>query len=173
MNDTMTERGITINLTSLVLTTGTTSTFSVGADSDHVCNGKFQTAYTDADNVATPTTDYNTGVAFLPITGVSGVSGQGTVIVWGLLEGGDATATSIKCMQGSVESLELASTTFVRAPQFPSIPNNITPFAYQVLKQTSQESQAALFGTTAWDAGTYYTNAIVNIAQMPLQPQVS
>ena len=46
---------------------------------------KTKTAVTDG---ATPTLDYNTGAAFLPITGVSGVSGQGTVVVFGYLEGG-------------------------------------------------------------------------------------
>lgn len=172
MKDTMTERGITINLTSAALSTGTTSTFTTGTNSDHVCNGKFQTSYSAASNVATPTTDYNTGLPFKPITGVSGVSGQGTVIVWAFLEGGADAASSVKCMQGSVEDLLLGGTTFARPPQFPAIPNNVCPFAYQILKQTSQESQIATFGTTSWDAGDYYTNAIVNIAQMPIQPQV-
>lgn len=172
MQDTMTRRGLTACFTKPALVTGTGHSITTTVTSNHVCNGKFQTPQTALTNAVTPTTDYNTGAAFLPITGVSGVSGQGTVVVFAYLEGGVDAVGSVKCMQGAVESLEVGGTNFVRPPQFPVIPNNVTPFAYMVLKQTSQESQAATFGTTDWDAGDYFTNAIVHIAQMPLQPQV-
>lgn len=177
MNDTMTNRGITITLTHPALVTANggagVNTITTTVTSSHVCNGKFQTPQTALTGAVTPTTDYNTGLAFKPITGVSGVSGEGTVVVFGYLEGGADNISSVKCMQGSVESLVLGGTDFQRPPQFPPIPNNVTPFAYMVLKQTSQESQVATFGTTLWDAGTYFTNAIVPISQMPIQPQVA
>ncbi len=173
MKDTMTDRGITISLVKPALVTGTGHSITTTVTSSHVCNGKFQTPQTALTNAVCPTTDYNTGAAFRPITGVSGVSGQGTVVVFGYLEGGADAVASVKCMQGSIEELEIGGTTFKRPPQFPVIPNNVCPFAYMVLKQTSQESQAATFGTTDWDAGTYFTNIITHIAQLPLQPQVA
>lgn len=172
MNDTMTNRGITICLTKPALVTGTGHSITTTVTSSHVCNGKFQTGQTALTNAVLPTTDYNTGAAFPAITGVLSTSGQGTVVVFAYLEGGADGIASVKCMQGSVESLDVGTTTFSRPPQFPPIPNNVTPFAYMILKQTSQESQAATFGTTDWAAGDYFTNTIVHIAQMPIQPQI-
>jgi hypothetical protein len=173
MFDQTTQRGITIALNKPALVTGTVASITTTVTSSHVCNGKFQTPQTALTNATTPVLDYNTGLAFRPITGVSGVSGQGTVVVFGYLEGGSDAIGSVKCMQGSVESLVVGSTDFQRPPQFPAIPNNICPFAYMILKQTSQESQAALFGTTDWAAGDYFTNAIVHVAQLPVTPQTS
>ena len=49
--------------------------------------------------------------------------------------------------------------------------NEVSPFAYQVLKQFASATNVT-FGTSSWNA-TGYTNAIVHIAQLPIQPQVS
>lgn len=171
--DNLKDRGITICLTKPALVTGSGHSITTTVTSSHVCNGKFQTPQSALTTAVCPVLDYNTGAAFRPITGVSGVSGQGTVVVFAYLEGGADEVASVKCMQGSVESLVLGSTDFAKPPTFPSIPNNVTPFAYMVLKQTSQESQAALFGTTDWAAGDYFTNSIIHIAQLPIAPQVS
>jgi hypothetical protein len=47
------------------------------------------------------------------------------------------------------------------------------PFAYQVLKAGATASATAIvFGTANWNA-TGFTNAIVNVAYLPLRPQVA
>jgi len=169
MRDTMTGRGITICLNQPALVTGTTSTITTTVTSSHVCNGKFQTAQTALSNAVTPTTDFNTGLAFPALVGTA-TAGQGTVVVYGYLEGGANGIASVKCMMGSIEALDTAGN-FVRPPQFPLIPNNVTPFAYQVLKQFASATSVT-FGTSSWNA-TGFTNVIVHIAQLPIVPQVS
>jgi len=169
MKDTMVNRAITICLTHPALVTGTTSTITTTVTSSHICNGKFQTGLAALTNAVTPTADFNTGLAFPALVGTA-TAGQGTVVVYGLLEGGGSGIASVKCMMGSIETLDTAGN-FTRPPQFPLIPNNVTPFAYQVLKQFASAT-SVIFGTSSW-AATGFTNVIVPIAQMPLQPQVA
>jgi len=169
MKDTMTHRGITIALNKPALVTGTTSTITTTVTSSHVCNGKFQTPQTALTNAVTPVLDYNTGLAFTPLVGTA-TGGQGTVVVYGYLEGGADGIASVKCMMGSIEALDTAGA-FTRPPQFPVIPNDVTPFAYQVLKQFASATSVT-FGTSSW-AAAGFTNVIVHIAQLPLQPQVA
>lgn len=121
-------------------------------------NGKAltKTAITDG---ATPTSDIVTGAAFVAF----GPS-QGTVVVWCLNSSG-----TVRCAQGTIESWD--GTTFASAPKFPNIPDSLTPFAYQVLKASSTAS-AVTFGTSNWNA-TGFTNAIVNVHELPDRPQVS
>jgi hypothetical protein len=116
-----------------------------------------KTAITDG---ATPTTDFNTGAAFVPLT-----ASKGCVVVWGLSSGG-----TVRCMQGPIESLD-ASNGFIKAPQFPAVPATVTPFAYQVLKAASNAGTIT-FGSTNWNA-TGFTNAIQNVLVLPHRPQVS
>jgi hypothetical protein len=169
MKDTMVNRAITIVFVQPALVTGTTSTITTTVTSVHVCNGKVQTGQTALTNAVTPVLDFNTGLAFPPLVGTA-TAGQGTVVVYGYLEGGANGIASVKCMQGSIENLDTAGA-FTRPPQFPVIPNNVTPFAYQVLKQFASATSVT-FGTSSW-AATGFTNVIVPIAQLPLQPQVA
>ena len=128
-------------------------------------NGKAYTkSGTNADQ-ATPTTDYNTGAAFPTLTGVASAGGQGTVVVWAYNSSG-----TVKCMMGSVETLDAAGS-FKNAPQFPSIPNDVCPFAYQVLKHYAQGTSVT-FGTSNWNTSGF-TNAIVNVLTLPSRPQIS
>lgn len=169
MFDKQVERGITIALNKPALVTGTTSTITTTVTSSHVCNGKFQTPQTALTNAVTPTTDYNTGAAFPALNGTA-TEGEGCVIVYAYLEGGADGIASVKCMQGKKQALD-ASGNFKIAPQFPNIPNNVTPFAYQVLKQYGSATSVT-FSSSSWNA-TGYTNAIVHVAQLPMTPQVS
>ena len=169
MYDKFVDRGITIALNKPALVTGTTSTITTTVTSSHVCNGKFQTPQTALTNAVTPTLDYNTGLAFTALNGAT-AEGEGCIVVYGYLEGGADGIASVKCMQGKKQTLDSAGL-FKMSPQFPNIPNNITPFAYQVLKQYGSATSVT-FGTSSWNA-TGFTNAIVHIAQMPLAPQVA
>ena len=123
-------------------------------------NGKaYNKSGTNADQ-ATPTTDYNTGLAF-PTLGAN----QGTVVVWGYNSAG-----TVKCMMGSVETLD-AGGAFVKRPSFPSVPNDICPFAYQILKVASTGSNI-IFGSSNWNA-TGFTNAIQDVLVLPNRLQIS
>lgn len=158
--DQLTLRGANFCTTSGLLTaTGAETVHDTTVTINYVINGKIatKTAITDG---ATPTTDYATGAAFVAMT-----ASQGCVVVWGLISGG-----TVKCVQGPIYSLD-ASGNFLVAPQFPAIPDDMVPFAYQVLKAGSTAGTIT-FGSSNWNA-TGFTNAIVNVAVLPARPQVS
>jgi hypothetical protein len=75
-------------------------------------------------------------------------------------------------MMGPHEALDMNGN-FVRAPQFPVVPDLVTPFAYQVLKAGATASATTvIFGTANWSA-TGFTNVIVNVFTLPKRPQVA
>lgn len=144
---------------SLLTATGAETVHDTTVRLDFSIGGKmYSKSGTNADQ-ATPTTDYNTGATFTALT-----ANQGTVMVWGYNSDG-----TVKCMMGSIETL--SGGTFLESPQFPSIPADICPFAYQVLKAGATAGTVA-FGTSNWNA-TGFTNAIVNVATLPNRPQVA
>lgn len=123
---------------------------------------------TNADQ-ATPTTDYNTAAAFPVLVGgnsVAGAYGEGACVVWGYTSGG-----VVKCMMGGHQALDSAGN-FIVAPQFPVVPKDICPFAYQIVKAGATAAVNIAFGTSNWNA-TGFTNAIVNILALPSRPQVA
>jgi len=168
--DNRTLTGLTMAFSNSLLTcTGAATSHDTTVRLDFSVNGKFKSkSGTNADQV-TPTTDYADGVAFSnaakTLTGVASAGGFGTVVVWGY----SGTGT-VRCMMGSREALDSAGT-FAIAPQFPRIPADVCPFAYQVLKQHGQTATAT-FGTSNWNASGF-TNAIVNISSLPDRPQVA
>ena len=118
---------------------------------------------------ATPVVDGN-GDAFpaLAVTNSDGsLSGKGACVVWGLTAAGVVT-----CFQGTIVELNDISTDFTFSPEFPTVPDTVTPFAFQILKQQSDGSTAdtATFGTSDWDA-TRFTNTITNVMTLPRRPQ--
>jgi len=153
----------------LLTATGGNTTHDTTVTIGYVIDGKIATK-TAITAGATPTTDYNTGAAFPALVGgasVSGVAGKGCTVIWGLITGG-----TLKCVMGPHEALDISGS-FIQAPEFPSVPNDMAPFAYQVLKAGATASASAIiFGTANWNA-TGFTNAIVNIALLPNRPQVS
>ena len=168
--DTLSYPGLNMCTTSGLLTaTGGNTTHDTTVTINYVINGKIATK-TAITAGATVTTDYNTGAAFPALVGgasVSGAYGQGAIVVWGLIAGG-----TVKCVQGPASALDIGGS-FVLAPQFPAVPDTMAPFAYQVLKAGATASATAIvFGTANWNA-TGFTNAIVNVAVLPDNPQVS
>lgn len=167
--DKLMHRGFTGCLTNGAFVTGTTSTLTTTVTIVPVLDGKFMTTLGAITNQAAPTTDYNTGVAFPAIPGgasVANTPGSGAVAVYGLVAG------VVKCVQGPIERLDMQGN-FVNAPQFPSIPADFVPFAYQVLKAGATASATAIIlGSASWNA-TGYTNVIQNVMQLPSRPQVS
>lgn len=152
----------------LLTATGGETVYDTTATITFCIDGKLysKTAVTDG---ATPTTDYGDSVAFSDstktLTGTASGGGQGTVVVWALTSGG-----TVKCLMGSRETLDSAGA-FARPPQFPNIPDDVTPFAYQVLKHYGQGSTVT-FGTSNWNTSGF-SNAIVNVMELPSRPQSS
>lgn len=152
----------------LLTATGGETVYDTTVTINYVLNGKIatKTAVTDG---ATPTTDYNTGLAFPYLVGgasVAGAYGNGCIVVWGLVSGG-----TVKCVMGPHSPLNVSGN-FINPPQFPAINEEFVPFAYQVLKAGATAATTILFGTSNWNA-TGFTNAIVNVAVLPARPQVS
>lgn len=108
---------------------------------------------------AAPTVD---GVTGAPITLKAN---QGTVVLWVL----DDTST-IKCVQGSVETVNAAGN-FIYAPQFPTLPDNMTAFAYSVHKADSTAA-AWTFGVSNWNAAGL-THTATDLIFVPNRPQIA
>jgi len=145
------------------LVTGTNASYTTTVTASGVINGKFVTGLTAQTNAALPTTDVNTGAAFLGL-----LRSQGTVLVWG-----QNAAGTTQIAQGTIEDLD-TSGTFVNAPQFPPIPDTMMPFAYQVIKAglTASATVKLVPGTDNWNS-TGFTNVIVPISNLPARPQVA
>ena len=167
-------RGFTGCLSNGAFVTGTTSTLTTTVTIVPVLDGKFLPTLAAITNQAAPTTDYNTGAAFPAIPGgasVANTPGSGCVAVYGLVNvGGTAT---VKVVQGPISRLDMQGNFRYDAPQFPTIPSDFVPFAYQVLKAGATASATAIvLGTASWNA-TGYTNVIQNVMQLPSRPQVA
>lgn len=165
-------RGGAICTTSGLLTaTGAETVHDTTVTIVYALDGKIKTKTAITDG-ATPTTDYNTGVAFPALVGgasVAGAYGHGCIVVWGLLW----SDGSVKCMMGPHAELDVNGNFKWDAPQFPAIPAGVVPFAYQVLKAGATASATAIvFGTANWNA-TGFTNVIQNVMFLPSRPQVA
>lgn len=157
--------GITMaHSNSLLTATGAETVHDTTVRLDFSIGGKmYSKSGTNADQ-ATPTTDYNTGAAFTGLVGTS-TTGQGSVFVWAYTSGG-----TVKVMQGTVEALD-ADGNFLQVPQFPTVPDDVCPFAYSVSKHYGQASTFT-FGSSNWNTSGH-THVIVNVATLPDRPQVS
>lgn len=156
---------------------GAATTFSSSAVT-LVIRGK-EYALGAQSGAATPTTDANTGKAFVPLVGgnsVANVPGQGTVFLWmanaagtiavaqGLVSNGYQQAWPLD-MQGNFSEP-------FGAPQFPPVPAGYVPFAYSVIKAGATAGTSWLFGTNNWNA-TGITIAVQDIEVLPDRPQVA
>ncbi len=122
-------------ITRPVLAAGTTTTVSTtNAITGYVNNVAYNAAA--LSNTATPTTDLNTGAAFVPIS-----ANQGTVYVLGINSAG-----ALRAVQGGVQALDSAGN-FILAPQVPTIPDGFLPFGRITVRGGS-----TLVGT--WALGT-------------------
>lgn len=118
---------------------------------------------TNADQ-ATPTLDAVTGLALPTLTGTT-TGGQGMVIVWCY-----DTSGVVKNIAGSRESLNAAGL-FTIYPNFPVIPDTLTPFCYIIAKHYGQAT-VFTWGTSNWNTSGA-SQAHVNILVLPDRPQLS
>lgn len=165
MNNSLDMRGVTLNTTNAVLAAGTTSTYSTTNTTACIIQGKWGTTLAAQTNTATPTTDVNTGAAFVAQT-----DNTACVYVFGVNAAG-----AIKVAQGSIVDTEVGVTTtagaFKVGPQFPTLPDDFCPIGY-VLVRTAPSASDWTFGSSNWTA-TGITTAFVNVGQLPLRPQTS
>lgn len=152
-------RGMNFCTTSGLLTaTGGVTTHDTTVTINYVLNGKIATK-TAITTGATPTTDYVTGDA------ITLTKNNGRTVVWGLISGG-----TVKVIAGPIT--EWDGTDWLNgagAPDFPNIPDDFVPFAYQVIKGASTVSGTWTFGTNNWNA-TGITSTITNVAVLPDRP---
>ena len=85
-----------------------------------------------AAGATTPTTDAVTGKAFKPLS-----IGQGCIYVWTLTNAGVVGLVQgpvpVSLPSGAIGTNLDSSGNFTAPPQFPSLPDTLTPFAYQVV----------------------------------------
>lgn len=162
--------GLTLNHIDTGLVVGTTNTYTMPAASSCSIRGKFGTALAiqGANAGATPTTDATTGAAFVTLT-----ANQAAVVVWGVNNGG-----SMKAAQGPAVPTEVGVTTtvgnFISAPQFPSLPEDFCPIAYQLVR-VAPSSTGFTFGTSPWTGTASYAtcSTIQRVSTLPDRLQVS
>jgi hypothetical protein len=160
--DTLRQAPITQCLVKVTVAAGTTSTLSSTGTIQYGIAGK---AYSRAAlaNTATPTTDANTGLAFVPVT-----PNTGCVFLIGVNAAG-----TLKVAQGGLQALDVNGN-FVVSPQFGSMPDDFCPVAYEVIKAGSTAAAGGwIFGTSNQAAVTGITYSIQDLIGMPGRPQVA
>lgn len=154
---------ITMCLGKVTLAAGTTTTLSNTGTTVYTIRSK---AYSKAamSNTATPTTDWATGAAFLPV-----LANNGSVFMVGF----DA-AGNLKCVQGTVVPLDVSGA-FTVAPTFGALPTDFCPIGYIVIKAGSTASATTgwIFGTNNMSSVTGITYTFVDIVSIPDRPQIS
>ena len=163
--DQLNNRGATRNQTSVAFVLGTTSTYTTTVTSECVIDGVFGTTLGAQTNTASPTTDAATGAAFVPLT-----DNQATVLVWGITLGG-----AIALCQGSIEATQVGVTTtagaFLKAPQFPNLPDDFCPIAYNLVR-TAPSASDFTPGTSSWTATGITCSVAKNISVLPARPRI-
>ena len=174
----------TFCLSKVTLAAGTTTTLSNTGTTTYCIKGK---AYTKAamTNAATPTTDWGTGQAFIPIpiplsspniAGVpNGAAGYGSIYAVGFNAAGD-----LKVIQGQIAALD-ANGAFITAPQFGAMgpqgsqpgSNDFCPIGYIVVKLGATAVATWTFGTNNMSGVTGVTYTFVDVITLPDRPQIS
>lgn len=160
--DKLLNAGGTFNHINAGVVVGTTNTYTMPAATSCSIRGAFGTplAIQSANAGVTPTTDATTGAAFVPV-----LANQATVLVWGVNAAG-----AMKIAQGSIVPTEVGVTTtvgaFISAPQFPALPEDFCPIAYQLVR-VSPTGATFTTGTTSWAASGITCSTIKNIATLP------
>lgn len=158
--------GVTMGTSKTGLVKGTTSTYTTTVTSAGMINGKYVTGLTAQTNVATPTTDARTGLAFPTLT-----DNKATVLVIG-----QKAANTIQMLQGSIEDTQVGVTTtagdFINAPQFPALPDDFMVFGYALVR-TAPSAADFIAGTSNWDATGITATEFVQCGVLPDRPQTS
>lgn len=162
---------ITMCLSKVTLAAGTTTTLSTTGTTTYAIRGK---AYTKAalTNQATPTTDYATGAAFLPV-----LANYGSIYMVGFDRSGN-----LKAIQGTIVPLDVSGN-FINAPQFGALGpsgsgstnNDFCPIGYLVIQAGSTASATSgwTFGSSNMASVTGITYTFQDVVGETDRPQVS
>ena len=143
------------------LTAGTTTTYTIANTIAFAIKSKLYSK-ASGSNSATPTTDKNTGAAFVAIQ-----PNNGAVFVWLL----DASG-NVSVAQGQTQALD-AGGAFVELPNFPPIPDTTTPFAYLTVLAGATASAWTLGSSNLAGPPTGITLNFQDIATLPPRLQAS
>jgi hypothetical protein len=161
---------LTACLSKVSLAAGTTTTISTTGTTTYCIRGK---AYTKAaiTNGATPTTDYATGLPFIPIpipnTAPNLALGYGCIFSVGLDHSGN-----IKVVQGTIVPLDVSGN-FINAPQLGEPPTDFCMIGYIIVPLISTAVATWTFGTNNLSGVTGVTPVFVDCCGLPDRPQVS
>lgn len=159
-------RGVTMCTVSATLSAGTTTTFSNTGAVAYCIEGKAYSVAA-ASNKATPTTDINTGEAFLPVT-----ANKGCVFVIGY----DSAASAAVVAQGEIvdlsEETDGDDAEFLHAPEFPVIPADFCPFGYILTKVGSGGSDWTFGSSNLAGPPSNVHHTYVDVMTLPARPQV-
>ena len=174
---------------------GTTTTICTTTTVPYILEGIWQTSKTAITNGATPTTDWSTGNAFIPIpipltttglpAGVPSAAGYACAYVVGLDNAG-----TVRVIQGPIVGLDSNGNFISAAPTLnpswgPNGPNpgtiaggvaadnNFCPIGFIVVKLGSTAVATWTFGTNNLSSVTGVTYIWVDCATLPDQPQVA
>lgn len=187
--DTVQQAPITMALASFAWAEGTTSTLSTTGTNAYLIQSLFYSR-TALTNQATPTTDYATGNAFIPMPVPGTTTGLPPGVISVPSTGGYACAFTLgfnaagdlKAIQGPIRGIDAAGNFIQGAPELsPSLgppgPNpgttagimsnsDFCPCGFIVVKSYSTAVASFTFGTTSWST-TGYTTSLGNIASLP------
>jgi len=169
---------VTMCFTKAAIAAGTTSTMSTTGTTTFAIKGKFYTK-TALSNQATPTVDFATGAAFLPIpipaTAPNLGLGYASIYTVGFDTGGN-----LRAIQGSIVALDVSGN-FITAPVFgalggvgiDSTTTDFCPIGYILVKLGAAAVATWTFGTNNLSGVTGVTYVFVDIATLPDRPQIA
>lgn len=157
------ERGATACYTLVVGAAGTTTTVTTTTAATYCIQGEMYKQSAAWTNKAHPTTDANTGAAFVNIP-----ANYGGVFVYGTDSGG----TNLLCAQGKIVPLNDAGA-FVQAPDFPSLPDTMCPLFYMTIRCGSTATSGWTAATSNQASVTGVTYARQDVSVLPARPQIA
>jgi hypothetical protein len=171
--------GLTACFGNTGVTMGTTTTVTIANAKDFAIRGKAYTATAANNTAVTNFFDPNTGVA--PV-GVG--PGKGCIFVACLVTTG--TIATMRFVQSEIVDLQANSSQYTAGafainPEFPSIPSNLCPIGYFVVKVATDFTSGGthIFGTTSVATGamnsaaTAYAVTATSVSTLPDRPQAS
>lgn len=161
--DILLNSGGTQGISSPVLAAGTTTTLSTTGAINSTIRGRNYTK-TALSSATSPTTDANTGAAFVAVPALKCCN---------FIVGVDANG-NLKAMQGRQEDLN-ADGSYRLLPQFPPIPSDVAPFGLITIKAVASASSAPgwVFGSSNWAAVTGVTATFDDLGSLPDRPVVA
>ena len=152
---------------------GAATTFSTGATAVTYAIGGKLLSKAQVSGAASPTTDVLTGAAFKAIG-----KNQGCAFVFTLDASGNyGVAQGPLPVQAGTTGAPTNvddSGNWTAAPQFPAIPDTLTPVAYTLIRgQSTLAAAGFIYGTSNWNATGVVITTPQNVMALPATPQTA